>query len=715
MRCSKPYLCTGTLWIAGLLSAGWLLTISSAGAAESAASNAAQATTGEPRASSQVNDPQGILDLDIDQLAHVDVVAPSLNMEVSTVDRQESTVGRTAAAVFVITNEMIRRSGAQTIPDLLRLAPGVQVQQNNASEWSVSIRGLNATFFDKALVQIDGRCVYTPIFGGVFWDVQDLVLDDIERIEVIRGPGSTLWGANAVNGIINIITKKTSETQGGYFKGVTGTEERGITTARYGGKLGDDATWRVYGKWFDRGPNFDPDGDASDDWRQARTGFRMDWQPRQSDAFTLQGDYYNGVDGVEGNMPSLTSAPSLYDHYVEDRHVSGGNILGRWTHVVDKDTDWSLQMYYDRTERHDTELPLVWDTDTIDLDFQYRLPLASRHALIWGLGYRNYGDYTRGIPIVLELDPAKKNDNLYSFFVQDQIEIREDVFYFTVGSKFEHNDYTGFEIQPTVRFLWTPDKKHCIWGAISRAVQTPTRVMEAISKIDDPFFTQVNPFGQVPVFPVFHGTSAAQSAEMIAYELGMRAQPTKSFYWDLAVFYNNYRKLPGFLTGTPELEWFVPDWQPALFIPIDGVCNVPTETYGFELVAGYELNENWELRGAYSFLRMLAHEPAGETAFCWEGANARNVYYLWLSGDLGNHWSVDLIGRYFDTIRAPFVPMYFVADVRLAYRPRPNLEWAVVGRNLLEGPHLETSNSDLFGTIDTKVEPEVYVGVTYRF
>jgi iron complex outermembrane receptor protein len=656
------------------------------------------------------NDPNRILDLDIDQLANVDVVAPSLNMEVSTVERTESTVGKTPAAVFVITNEMIRRSGVRTVPDALRLAPGVDVAQIDASKWAVSIRGFNGRYANKLLVQIDGRSVYSPLYGGVFWDVQDMVLEDVERIEVIRGPGGTLWGANAVNGVINIISKGAKETQGGYFEIGGGTEQRNFSAARYGGQLGDNAHYRLYGKWFDRDGGFTPDGSAADDWRQARTGFRIDWTPQACDTFTLQGDYYKGVDGEESILAGALP-PDFTNVFVQDQPVAGGNVVFRWTHVLDKETDWSLQAYYDRTERSDEATPFFENRDTVDLDFQYRFPLAADHAFIWGAGYRNTRDRTGGAPFSVEFDPDGRADDVFSLFAQDQITLREDLLYLILGSKFEHNDYTGFEYQPTARVLCTPDQKHCLWGAISRAVRTPTEAEFDVRAINPP--REILP-GPVPVFPSLVGRDGLESETLLAYEVGMRAQPTDAFYWDLTLFYNDYADLTALVPQTP-VPGVTPAGWPALYLPLYPATMLSGETYGFELAAGYQLTKRWNLRGSYSLFRMMIEDEPGVISWFNAGENPCNQSSLWLSGDLGNHWNLDLIGRYVDSLPALSVPSYLVMDVRLAWRPRPRLEMFVAGRNLLAGSHLEFTTTSAAGVAPTEVQEEVYGGLVYRF
>ncbi|MBN2216056.1 MAG: TonB-dependent receptor [Pirellulales bacterium] len=660
-----------------------------------------------------------MLDMDLKQLSQVATKSPSLDMEVSTVARTQSTVGRSPAAVFVITNEMIRRSGVRTLPDALRLAPGVDVAQIDASQWAVTIRGFNNRFANKLLVQIDGRSVYSPWFGGVFWDTQNVVLEDVERIEVIRGPGGTIWGANAVNGVINIITKSSKETQGGFYEGGGGTEQRGFNTLRYGGQLGNDLNYRVYGMWFERDESCMPYRDAQDGARMAQTGFRTDWKASRCDTMTLQGDYYDGYNRGESLVPGSYPTPPtpFVDPFIEYDHSKGANVLYRWTRKLGDESDWSFQMYYDHARRKEILSPLRARSDILDLDFQYRFPLGSRHDVICGCAYRNTDMEILGIPFQYEFIPPYRNDSLYSYFVQDQITLREDLLFLIAGSKFEHNNYTGFEYQPSIRLLWTPDDQHSLWASVSRAVRVPSFIDANIQYISVPpeivpFFP---PYDIAPIFPVFVGNANYGSEDVLAYEAGIRVQPTDAFYWDLAVFYNRYEKLQTLqLTG---LDWgATPGGWPAGFAYLDSTNLAVGETYGFELAASYLINEQWTLRGSYSFLRMLAYPlvPDAELVAA-PGSNPRNQFNLWLSGDLSPQWHVDFIGRYVDVLPALGAPRYFVGDVRLAWRPQEHFEMFVVGRNLFDRTHSEFGTGDAVGTFAQEVPREVYGGLTWKF
>jgi len=659
------------------------------------------------------DDPNDILSLadeSLESLSTRDVVVPAMDMEVSTVSRTESTVGRSPAAVFVVTNEMIRRSGARSVPDALRLVPGVNVARVSANRWVISVRGFNAVYANKLLVQIDGRSVYNPVFSGVYWDQQDLLLEDVERIEVIRGPGATVWGANAVNGVINIITKQARDTQGVFVEGGGGTEERGFGAFRYGGKVDDSLHYRFYGKWDERDGGW-ATPDAADDWRMGRGGFRVDWQPCECTTFTLQGDFYEGTSGWAYNaalepvppappLPPFSPPPYQLTGERSDQVPSGQNMLTRFSRKLSDESDWSIQLYWDRTERPDKSpnyTQYFQSCSTFDLDFQHRFPLGHCHSVIWGFGYRNTQNVTDG-HFTISFDPPIRSFGISSYFIQDQITLSPDLLYLTLGSKFEHNDFSGFEFQPTARLLWTPSERQTAWASVSRAVRTPSRVDQDVT---------VNaPMGEsIPMFIQTLGNPAVESEQLIAYEIGYRAQPSDAFWWDLAVFYNDYEDLvtavPGILFVDPLTG--IPYYRNTYANAMRG------DTYGFELGGTYQVNPCWKLSSGYSFL-VIDLQGVGSANV--EGESPRNQVYLQSGWDLGRSWELDMIWRYVDNLPALGVPNYLVMDVRLAWLPSKNLEVAVVGRNLLDEEHPEFTTRSLY---PSDVQRGVYGMVTWRY
>ncbi len=658
---------------------------------------------GDPAA--QASGGRGILDLDIEQLAKTDVVVRSLDMEVTSVAREKSTVGHSPAAVFVVTPEMIRRSGATSVPQVLRMVPGMDVARISTDSWAVSARGFNGRFANKLLVLIDGRTVYTPVFSGVHWDMQDVLLEDVERIEVIRGPGGTLWGANAVNGVINIITKSAQDTQGAYATAGGGTEERATDAVRYGGRFGENLSWRVYGKHYERDGGAwtnDAFGGAHDDGRQGRVGFRMDWDPggAKSDLVTVQGEHYVGASGI-ADFRTQTLPPFTVPVIGDDR-ITGQHLLTRWTHTYDKDRDWSLQAYYDEYLR---DGPTFFEmVETWDLDFQRRFPLSERQHIVWGIGFRLMQDDLRGPdPFTLTAIPGQRQTTLASGFVQDEVTLIEDRLTWTVGTKLEDNSYTGLEVQPGTRLLWTPDRRHSIWGAISRAVRTPSRID------DDLFFTAGPPF--VPGFLRVTGNRGFVSEDMIAYETGYRGQMTDKFAWDVAVFYNVYDHLRTLVYGTPYVE-FVPP-PPHAVLPARFGNGAGGEGYGVELGADWEVSDRWRVHGAYTFLRLHLHgDPFLDPAT--EGASPQHQVYLRSSWDLGRHVEFDLMARYVDDLPALDVPAYLSMDLRLGWRPTKQWELAVVGQNLLERSHREYNAELMSRAQATAVERGVYGTITWR-
>jgi iron complex outermembrane receptor protein len=664
--------------------------------AQTAPSEALPKQTPDSQAAAPAPPPeQDVLDMDLEQLAAADVkvTAPALEEVVSSVSRQESTVGKSPAAVYVITQEMIRHSGATNIPDVLRMVPGIEVARINANSWAITSRGFNNLYASKLLVQIDGRAVYSQFFSGVIWSMQDVVLQDVERIEVIRGPGATVWGANAVNGVINVITKQAKDTQGALVSGGAGTEERGFSTVRYGGQIGDDLHWRAYGKQFERDGGYLL-GPEADDWRQGRGGFRSDWAPSDQDTFTVQGDFFDGDSG-EAKASIVTTPPFLVDRSY-DNHDFGQNCLMRWTHVVDDDSDWSLQTYYDRYGRRSPVMDL--EQETFDLDLQYRFPLGEWHNVICGAGYRQIDDHFFG-DLNLAFDPRFRNTNLFSCFFQDEITLEEDLWYFIAGSKFEHNDFTGFEYQPSVRLLYTPTERQTFWTAVSRAVRTPSRVEQDLL-----YHQLVSTPG--PVLMRVTGNDSVESEDLLAVEFGYRAQPISDFSWDLALFWNDYTDLA--VTGLPGAPFFDPA-VPALIVPSTFENSLTADTYGAELASTLTLRPFWQLSGSYSLLYLDIHDDAANET---QGSSPHNQAYLRSSWQLRPDLDFDLIGRYVDNLPALGIDSYFTADARLAWLPRRNLEWAVVGRNLLDSRHAEFIDP-LSGIQGTEVQHEIFTTLTW--
>lgn len=650
--------------------------------------------------------PGGDVDIDdeLDQLLDQDIsslrrtsVTPALDVEVSSVSRQKSTIGRSPAAVFVIDEEMIRRSGARRLPDLLRMVPGLFVGNIDGSKWSISSRGFANRFANKLLVQIDGRTVYTPLFGGVFWDVQDLLLDDIKRIEVIRGPGATIWGANAVNGVINVITKSASETRGLYANAGGGSVEHGFAGARVGGRTNRGVDWRVSGKWFERGSFFDPTGRADDSSGQGRIGFRTDWKPQRDTHVTFQGDIYQGANRQTFDHASLGFSR-------DTDHLAGGNLLGRWSRSYSEDSDAKLQFYYDRTDRIASGFDQA--TNTIDIDYQYRCRVCDSHSVIWGLGHRNIWDNLRNerpIPLIA-VTPQRRKLEWYSAFIQDEMTLLEDKLYVTLGTKLSHNTYTQFEVQPSVRMLWLPSGRSAFWAAFSRAVRTPTRATEDLILLGPPLPSPPFP----PNTPMLvRGNRGITSEVLNAYECGFRKQVTQRFAWDAALFYNVYDDILSTRTVIP-----------AAGLPFTQFYNgVAADAYGCEISARWDVNCCWKIQTWYSLLRVNATTAleSTQTAGTHEDVTPINQAFLMSSWNLTSNLEADLITHYVDSIPLEGVPSYIDLDLRAAYRPSRNVEFTVVGQNLLDNYRAEYGGSSFTSEIATEVPRGVYGMLTLRY
>jgi len=618
-----------------------------------------------------------------------------VNVEVTSVSRHPQKLARSASAVQVITAEEIRRSGATSIPEALRLADNLDVAQKNAHDWAITARGFNTALANKMLVLIDGRTVYTPLFSGVFWDVQNTLLADIDRIEVISGPGGTQWGANAVNGVINIITKTAKDTQGAYAEAGAGSSLEDAQAVRYGAELAPGVFARAYAERFDRGDEVLPDGArAADAWNQRQGGFRVDAELSKRSALTVQGDIYAGDERVPGSGGA---------------EVGGGNLLGRWSCTSADGADMSLQLYFDRTHLKDpidAEIigghvlapagAVTDDLDTYDLDFQYRASPGDRQRVEWGFGVRHTRDDVRNAPAVA-FYPSVLDQNLVSAFVQDEITLGGG-FLATVGTKLEHNDYTGLEAEPSVRLQWNATEDEMLWAAVSRAVRTPSRIDHDLSQ----------PERGYPLI-VLEGSPDFVSETVLAYELGYRAQFGPDLATSIAAFYNDYDHIRS------------TSITPTTILPLFFANNVEGETHGLELGVDYEISDAWRLHGSYDPLIEHLHVKPGQFDFnaaLNETADPHERFTLRSSLDLPHRLEFDAALRYTsarDLNNGPHVvavPGYWECDVRLGWHVTDKLEVSLVGQNLLHDHHLEYGYP---GPTEVAIERSVFGKLAWRF
>ncbi len=615
------------------------------------------------------------------------------NLEVTTASKSPQQVWKTPAAIYVITQDDIRRSGALTIPEALRLAPGVEVARIDANKWSVGIRGFGSRLARSVLVLFDGRNVYNTLEAGTYWEVQDTVLEDIDRIEVIRGPGGTVWGPNAVNGVINIITKNSKDTQGFLVSVATGSLKRGYASVRYGGSNNSGLSYRIYAKGFERGAEFHPDNQNYDSWRAAQAGFRLDWVKNARDTFTLQGD---GYDEGAGETVTLTNYTPPYSQTVTGtERLSGGNILGRWTREFHEGDDLQLQVYYDRTDRYE---PNFGDRrNTFDVDFLRRSYLGSRNHVTWGLGARfSEGDelaYSSG----LFFDPSMRTDDLFSAFVQDNISIIPDRLTFEAGTKILHTDFTGVELEPSGRLLWTPTETETFWAAVTHAVRTP-------SDVERDFFLSgfigmaPNPQGgaPLPLFARFNANRNFQSEKLNGYELGFRRVVRKSLYLDVAGLFNQYYDLfSEDILGSPFVETsFENISAPAhLLLPAEFGNGLEGSTIGGEIAPEWKPTSFWTLKGSYAFLHMVIKKEPGSldvgSAAQVAGSSPQHQVVAQSQMDLPKHFTFDLTYRYVSPLSGLGVAAYSTGDARLAWNLARHFEFSVVGSNLMQPHHIE--------------------------
>jgi iron complex outermembrane receptor protein len=628
-----------------------------------------------------------------------------LNESVTSVSKKTIRLAESPAAITSLSRDEIHRQGITLLPDALRMVPGLDVARANGPNWGISSRGFNTQHANKLLVLIDGRSVYTPMFGGVYWDVQDVMMEDLDRIEVIRGPGATLWGANAVNGVINVTSRDARETQGTLVSTAFGTEERPSVSLRHGGTAGTGLHYRVYAKYADRAGLVDSTGaDTHDGTRSWQTGFRADWERSGSGHLTLQGDYYEMRPAELVAIPNLT--PPFGRTQLETNRQRGGNLLGRWVRT-DSDTSHLLvQAYYDHF-RHRGGMTLE-TRDTFDLQIERRMAVGERHDVVAGFGYRVSQDEVNDTPVaVWEHNRARLH--LVSAFFQDEITLQPERLALTVGSKIEHNDFTGVEVQPSVRLLWTPTERQTLWAAISRAVSTPSRVFR------DARFNQV-PFQPDPAGPVIQPALLAdpnfESEKVTAYELGYRTEPVATLSFDLALFYNEYRNMTAIEAGTPTLE--LDPAPPHLLLPLHFTNSGHGPTYGGELSAQWKPTRDWRLIAAYTYLRMKLQPGSGSVRTAPRHQASLRSYL-----SLPRNWELSGAVYFVDRYESPSItstipiPAYTRLDLGVVWRPTTAIELGLWGKNLLDPQHPEITAT--YTEVRSEVPRSFLAQLVWRF
>jgi iron complex outermembrane receptor protein len=633
-----------------------------------------------------------------------------MNIEVTSVSKRAQKLSETAASVFVITGEDVRRSGARNIPEALRLAPGVDVAAIGGGRYAVTIRGGNSRFSNKLLVLIDGRPIYTPEFSGVFWEAENMPLENIERIEVIRGPGSAVWGANAVNGVVNIITRHTKDTQGAMVTAGGGTLDQGFATLRYGNHAFDDLTYRVYGKAETHAEDETPSGStAHDGWRDLRSGFRAD-QDIHDGHLSMQGDVFHLSSGDLVGLPQVTPPYSPISENITQKN-SGGDVLTRWDQKLSSLQDISLQAYYDFKA---LTLPYVADTQekNLDLEFEHRIHLFQRNEISWGLDYRVTGDRATGSTLT-NFTPSSRYGRIASAFVQDEIAVIPDTLRLTLGGKLEHDSYTGSHFMPNGGLLWDVNATNQAWVSVGRAIRTPSFGERASTVV----LNEVIPPGAIgnplPILPV-RVPDPVEAEHLLAYELGYRSQLAQTVSLDATAYINRYSHL--LTSGAPGTPFpvFVNGFPAYLELPVPSSNNLSAREEGFELAADWRVLDNWRLQGSYTFSEFHFDEPDLTGTM---DSSPRNIFSLRSSATLVGT-QVDLwlrhTGERVATAATPKIDAYTTLDAAFSWHLPYNFDVSLVGKDLLDRRHAEIV-SNYISSEPIAIQRSAYLKVTWTY
>ena len=661
-------------------------------------------------AAAEIDDAANLANLSLEDL---------LNMEITTLSRKAEDFADAPAAIFVISQNDIARSGARTIPDILRMVPGMQVAQIDNSKWAVTARGANGLSANKLLVLMDGRSVYTPMTAGVVWESQDTNISDIERIEVIRGPGATMWGSNAVNGVVNIITKHSADTQGGSVNVITNDRAGSEALLRFGGQS-ENASYRFFAKAMDLPGNTDPSGiEAGDFWESVRIGTRVDWQTRNGHDMSFMGEIYDSDVGRTGVDQLLVPPYRLIANNHEDS--SGGFGQLRWGHEYSDDAGVQVLAQFVREELGDE---FFFETrNTFEVDLQHHFSIGEKHNLIWGASWRHSNDDVDG-SFQSRLMPTSRTQRIVSAFIQDEFQVSEKL-RVILGSKFENNTYSNrdVEIEPSIRFSYRTSDQSSVWGAISRSVRMPSRIeldSVVIGAVVPPGFPPLNL--PLPTAIGFFGNPEFKSEKVNSYELGYRFAG-ENLIFDASLFFNDSTDIRGIQLGAPMCA---PDGD---VLAVNPLCILTAEhivlpfifqndntgeSHGIELWASTEVSDWWYLQGAYTYFDSIVTISPGLTQGNFSEDSPQHQVSLRSSMDLPSDISLDLWVRYFDALELKQIDAYTAMDIRLSWQPSESIELAVAGRNLIAGQHLEFT-SEAPDVAPTLIDPQAYIEFRWSF
>jgi len=633
----------------------------------------------------------------IDTLANLSL-EKLLEVEVETVSKHKQLATETAAATTVLTNEDLIRAGVRSLPEALRLVPGINVAQVDASRWAISARGFNGLFADRILILIDGRSVYSPLYGGVFWIDQDLMIEDVRQIEVVRGPGGALWGANASNGIINVITKNSKETKGTILSVGVGSETKLSTAARYGAALSEDTSWRAYTKYQSNDDSSHPNfPNARDAWQQTTSGLRLYSQISPETGITLLGNFGYSRQGL------ALLAPMSAEPYVEElgqfSHSRIANLLAKSTTKLSEISEIQSQISYTHINKEDL---IGIREGSLSVDFQHAYQLAESNLLVWGAGYQRHDDSIEGTNFI-NFSPRDRDRQSTNWFLSDEIELVPETAVLTLGSKFEYNELTFLEFQPSIRLRYSATKNHTFWTAASRTVRTPNRTEEDISLILNP---SVDPQSSQAVFPLLLGNDEIKSQDALVYEFGYRTDAIKKLSLDLALFFSDYNNVNR--ASEEELALYTFDEETILTLPLRPVNGRQAYGYGGELMATADLLPTWRMTAWYAY---LGSEIEGALNQFYA---SRNTYGLRSSHDLSEQWKFDLSLRYASRIPEIDIAPVTTANAKLSWQASKDLEIALIGQHLVESQRQEFL-SEFVRITPAEIQRGIFGSLTLRF